>query len=211
MKNKSLSNSKLPLRRKRGRPSRKKSMEQPLNRVIIHAAKKVCCDYGVHGLTVERILKEAGVSRPTFYNLFKNKGDVLDIISTEVNEDLISAVTNTLNRNEPVNDRFLSVVDAYLDWGFRHGPIVRSLYQAIADQSSIAGKNRLKTVKALSEIIQNAIVASGRPCQDPLLLDALITMVEHLGTPVFTNTPSPEDISRVRSVIISIVKKLIIY
>lgn len=197
-----------PIKRKRGRPPKKGASEKSLHDVIIEAAKQVCCDKGVHGLTVELILKNAGVSRPTFYKFFKNKDEVLDLISKDVNQKLVDAIKGVFDRQKPDETGLSAVLDAYLDWGLKEGAIVGRLYQAIKDDTSLVTKNREETVRQVIATFQNALTASGQPERDPILLDALINTIEYLCNPLFTNEQSEEYSERVQTIVQQIIKKL---
>jgi AcrR family transcriptional regulator len=201
---------KQPVKRKRGRPPKKAAKEKPLHDVIVEAVRQVCCDHSVHGLTVELILRQAGISRPTFYKFFRNKEEVLDLVSKEVNQKLVNAITREFQKQNPKDLNFITVIDAYLDWGMGEGAIVDRLYQAVKDETSIPSMNRKNTVKQVIKVIQEAVVSSGRAEQDTLLLDALINTFEYLCNPLFTKKHTKKHFNRVRNIILDSLEKLII-
>ncbi len=198
------------LKRKRGRPPKSSELEKSLHDVIVDAAKQVCCENGVHGLTVELILRTAGVSRPTFYKFFRNKDEVLDLISKDVNQKLVDAVSKVFIKQKPDEAGLVAVIDAYLDWGIGEGAIVGRLYQAIKDETSLVTKNREDTVRQVIMVLQRAMVDFGRLEQDPLLLDALINTVEYLCTPLFTKEHPKEYFNRIRQIVLEILGKMIL-
>ncbi len=196
-----------PVKRKRGRPPKKNGFEKPMTDNIVDAARLVCCDVGVHGLTVERILIKAGISRPTFYKFFKNKDEVLDLIQQKVNQTLINSISLVFNETLPDEVSLESAIDAYLRWGMEEGAIVGKLYQAMGEPGLLTG-NRETTVSMVIDIFQQALIAAGRPEQDPLLLEVMIHAVEYLCNPLFTKEHSEEYYNRVRGLVISSFKKL---
>lgn len=197
-----------PAKRKRGRPATRGVSERPLNEIIIEAARQVCCDKGVHALTVELILRKAGISRPTFYKFFKNKDAVLDLISKDVNQKLVDALSRVFVKQNPDEAGFIAMIDAYLDWGMAEGAIVGRLYQAIKDETSLVSKNREDTVAQVILVLQEAMIIAGRQKQDPVLLDALINTVEYLCNPLFTKEHTKEYFNRVRQIVLDIIEKL---
>lgn len=199
-----------PEKRKRGRPSKKVSQAVPIRTLIVQAAREVCCRRGVHGLTVERILRTAGISRPTFYKFFKNKDEVLDQIQKDVNQALVDNIIRIFSESPPDEISLESAIDAYLGWGMKEGAIVGALYQAMSGEPKLLAENREKTVRMMVDIFQGALSLAGRPKQDPLLLEAMIHSIEYLCNPLFTGKHSDEYYQRVRGIVISAFKKLVL-
>ncbi len=197
-------------KRKRGRPSKKISKGMPINELIVSAAREVCCEKGVPGLTVERILNKAGISRPTFYKFFKNKDEVLDLISKDVNQKLINSIIRIFREQAPDEVGLESAIDAYLQWGMTEGAIVGRLYQAMNGEPRLVAENRQAAMNMLIGVFQSAIKVTGRPEKDPLLLDVLIYAVEHMCNPLFTKEHSEEYYNRVRGIVLDLFRKLIL-
>lgn len=213
MKQSNVLGSNKTIKRRRGRPTKQESIGLPLEDLVVEAGKQACCEHGVHGLTVEHILQKAGISRPTFYKLYKNKEMVLEVVCEQVQQKLVKAMKKALTESgsqpeatTPITDR---VIDAYLEWGMTEGPIVSRLYEAISDESSIVTQYRTKAVEALMDIFQDSIVKSGLPKCDPLLLTSLINLIEFLGNPLFSSKPSKAEIKRVRNIMRMVLDKLL--
>ncbi|MDA8141822.1 MAG: helix-turn-helix domain containing protein [Desulfobacteraceae bacterium] len=200
-------------KRKRGRPTKQDSQGLALEDLIIKAAKQVCCDYGVHALTVELILQKAGISRPTFYKFFKNKEVVLEVISQRAHQELVAAMQVTMLQSDLPCKGSTSIVDividTYLEWGLAQGPIVSRFYQAITDETSIIAQHRQKTGEALVNIFQEANINAGLPKFDPLLLTSLINLIEFLGNPLFAKRHSRAEFKRVRNIMRMVLEKLL--
>ena len=204
-----MASEKQSVKRKRGRPSKKNGFEKPMSDLIVDAARLVCCEVGVHGLTVERILRTAGISRPTFYKFFKNKDEVLDLIQQRVNQTLINSISLVFTDMLPDEVSLESAVDAYLKWGMEEGAIVGKLYQAMGEPGLLT-ENRETTVHMVIDVFQRALVAAGRTEQDPLLLEVMIHSCEYLCNPLFTKEHSDEYYNRVRGIVINSFKKLVL-
>jgi AcrR family transcriptional regulator len=59
------------------RVSRRTDEDNDVERAVLDALERVLADVSVHQLSVERILKEAGTSRATFYRNFNSKWSVI--------------------------------------------------------------------------------------------------------------------------------------
>jgi AcrR family transcriptional regulator len=59
------------------RVSRRSEEDNDVERAVLEALERVLADVSVHQLSVERILKEAGTSRATFYRNFNSKWSVI--------------------------------------------------------------------------------------------------------------------------------------
>jgi len=197
-------------KRPRGRPPKTESQSVSIREVIVQAAREVCCESGVHNLTVEHILVKSGISRPTFYKFFNNKDEVLDHIQKEVNQSLINSIIRIFTEKVPNEVSLESAIDAYLQWGMEEGAIIGKLYQAMVGGYGILSKNRETTINILINNFQHALAASGLPQRDPLLLRAMVHAVENLCNPLFTGKYSEEYYSRVRAIVVNSFKKLIL-
>ncbi|WP_027358525.1 TetR/AcrR family transcriptional regulator [Desulforegula conservatrix] len=198
-------NKKPTLQRRRGRPPKQED-QQSFDRVIIDAAADVCAVHGFHGTTVELIIQDAGVSRPTFYRFFKNKDDVLKKMAVEINQDLVDTVINAVKKAETVIEKIETGVDAYIDWGIRRGEIVRVLYNALFDPAFPIPEIRQNTFRQLTLLFVEELKEADRPAFDPLFIDALINTVEYLGTSLFTGRDSEKNLARVRNIILYFLK-----
>lgn len=214
MKHSSAAGSNKTLKRRRGRPTKEESIGLPLEDLMVAAAKQVCCEYGVHGLTVEHILRKAGISRPTFYKFFKNKEMVLEVVCEQTYQKLIEAMQKAvLQTPSPCSEGGSVadlVIDTYLAWGMSEGCIVKCFYEAITDETSIVTRYRTKTVEVLQALFQDTIDRSDIPECDPLLLTSMINLIEFLGVPLFSSNPSKAEVKRVRNIMRMVLEKLLL-
>ena len=68
------------LKRGRGRPAATDPSGDDLRDLVISAATEVYAEQGYGGTSVQKILAVSGVSRPTFYRLFKDRHEVIEAI-----------------------------------------------------------------------------------------------------------------------------------
>lgn len=180
---------------RRGRPPQDAATQQAVRRRLLDATGRAFTRVGYHELSVELILAEAGLSRPTFYKHFRNSDEPIRMVIREVNDDLIGRLgaavaaagspgggVGALDTSAP--DAY-SLVDTLLDtwrqWGTDLGPMLRPLFNELHDAHSPAAPERLRTHAILGDRLMALAAALGRPQESRLRVDALLQGVEFLG------------------------------
>jgi TetR/AcrR family transcriptional regulator len=167
--------------RRRGRPPNGPEAQQAIRQRLLDAARTVFTRVGYHGLSVELVIAEAGLSRPTFYKYFRNTDEPIDLVVQDVNDRLIaSLLASAAGHHDPVK-----VVDACLyawrQWGEDLGPMLRPLFAELHDPHSPASRHRRRTLDILSSLFVRVAQLLDRPAPSPLLIDTLLNGVEYLG------------------------------
>ena len=170
---------------KKTRPRGRRQATSPsLRDVLLQAAEKIYSTEGVHGTTVALVIKEAGVSRPTFYNYFDGCHEIIDEIVGNANKRLRQEIIASISLEKEPLPRAVAAIDAYFGWCSNTGPIVEAIYREIDDPASPASKHRNRIIADFVALLHAESSAFGRPLLDPLLYDTLIRAVEHLGSGV---------------------------
>ncbi|MEZ5568958.1 MAG: TetR/AcrR family transcriptional regulator [Halioglobus sp.] len=159
---------------------------------IINASAAVYAEHGYHGSSVERILQAAGISRPTFYRYFSDRYDAIDAVISDVNTQLLHSILQAINQATSLDDLLEAAVDAYFDWGRNHGPLVGSIYREIHDAASPASERRSQVQASLRDAFAQAGRGAPAVVDEPLLYEAAIHLVEHLGHATFWPAPVAE-------------------
>ena len=178
--------------RRPGRPSAAAASGEQLREEIIAASGQVYAQRGYHGVTVERILKAAGVSRPTFYRYFRDRYEVLDALIGALNDQLRDLIIDAVSESETLDVLLERAVDAYFEWGERIGPLAGPLYREIHDTASPASAHRLRLLRELLALFAQQPLEHLPVTNEPLLHDAAIHLVEHLGHSTFWPELLPE-------------------
>ncbi len=176
-------------KRKPGRPSAQAASGPQMRALIIAGAQRVYGEQGYHGTSVERILQSAGVSRPTFYRYFSDRDAVLDVIIGSLNDELKHLVETAVLSATTFNGLLEGVVDAYFDWGQRNGSLTGPVYRELHDEASPASVHRQRILDELMAIFTRPTIVGWQVTSEPLLIDAAIHLVEHLGHVTFWPTP----------------------
>jgi AcrR family transcriptional regulator len=176
-----------PVKRKRGRPPKPKSAGESIPETIIAATRYVYADTGFRDFSVELVLAEAGISRPTFYRHFKDKYDVISVVVERANRLLLDEVLQRIDGSQSLRDVVDRGVEAYFDWGLNIGKLAGSIYREIHDPESPASVHRDKNMVRLTAVLQSAGEHSGLQL-DSAVYEALVHTIEHVGHRAFWPT-----------------------
>ncbi len=144
---------------------------------------------GYHGLSVERVLEEAQLSRPTFYKHFRNVDEAVEEVLRDVNDRLIEALIAQVAGARDPFAAIESALGCWRRWGDELGPMLRPLFAELHDPHSPASRHRKRTLAILGERLGTQIEELGRSRPTRLQLDALLHGVEYLGYRFHLETP----------------------
>jgi TetR/AcrR family transcriptional regulator, ethionamide resistance regulator len=116
------------------RQTRQESRER-----IVRATEEVVRRRSYSELTVDEVMREAGIGRTIFYRHFDDLGDLLMRASREAIEELFEAQSSLVesgadDATEAVRRAMRAAVDVYQ----RHGPLLRCVSEAAAADEQIA-------------------------------------------------------------------------
>jgi TetR/AcrR family transcriptional regulator len=168
-------------KRGRGRPPRSQTEVEAIRRVIKGAAARVFSAHGYHGVSVELILQEGGISRPTFYRYFKNTDEVVELILREANDALIEAVVTAMRQASGPMQKIEVGLLAWRSWGEDMGPLLRAIFAELNDPQSPAAVHRQRVLDVIGQEMDQTMVALGRKPLDPMRVGAFVIGVEYLG------------------------------
>ena len=144
---------------------RKQSQRQRMLSATIDVAAR----HGYQATTIGRIVAQAGVSRPTFYDYFPNRDSCLLATVTTVNEQVLAEVTQRVDAQPPEHAAY-AAVEAIFDFCVEVPTMARFLVDA-----SLAGPAQI------SEARSDGIAAIARAVDDAyraLSAQALVPDIE---------------------------------
>lgn len=198
---KPVENRKSPVKRKRGRPPKPASAGDSIPETVIDATRYVYADHGFRDFSVELLLAEAGISRPTFYRHFKDKYDVINVVVERANLMLFDDIRQRTEGSPGVREVVDRGVEAYFDWGLNIGKLAGSIYREIHDPESPASVHRDRNIVKLTSLLQSAGERSGLQL-DAAVYEALIHTIEHVGHRAFWPTlKNAEEIQKLKDTI----------
>ncbi len=193
-----------PVKRKRGRPAKPKSAGESIPETIIAATRYVYADTGYRDFSVELLLAEAGISRPTFYRHFKDKYDVINVVVERANLMLIEDVERRTAGSQSLREVIDKSLDAYFDWGLKIGKLAGSIYREIHDPESPSSLHRDRNIAKGTAILQSAGERSGLQL-DTAVYEALVHTIEHVGHNAFwPSVKDAKEIAKLRDTIVFI-------
>lgn len=176
-------------RRSRGRPPKTEAELGEQRERLVAATRTVFSRVGYHGLNVEQVIEEAGVSRPTFYKYFASLDEVVEILLTQVNQDLIFRLLTALQSVAEPTAKVETAILAWRQWGEDLGEFLRPFYAELHNSTSPVGRHRQLTLDVLTMQIVDAVAALGRERPSPLHVATFINGVEYLGYHYHLETP----------------------
>ncbi|MED5389543.1 MAG: TetR/AcrR family transcriptional regulator [Pseudomonadota bacterium] len=166
-------------KKKRGRPAGQAGNTRAR---ILQAARQVYGEHGTYGTTVALILKQAGVSRPTFYKYFSSALDVIDVIVRDCNEEVEQLFVKVFEQPQKAFYDYLPVaLSGYLNWGRSLGPLMEARFRELHDLSSPVSRYRDDHNRRIVRILHDSMIEHGRTPPDDLALTSLVQGIEHLG------------------------------
>lgn len=170
----------VPPLRARGRPPKSAADQQHLKNRIADATLVVFAEHGYHAMTVELILTQAGVSRPTFYKYFRSLEEPLALAAYPLHERLVSSIAQALRQDGDAVLAAIAACDAYVAWARSLGTLTRQLYAEFYEQSSPVARFRLQTILAIQDLVRDKLQQAGRPVPDAATLELFTTGIEFL-------------------------------
>ena len=119
----------------RVRQSRRESRER-----IVTAATELVRRRAYAELSVDAVMREAGIGRTIFYRHFDDLADLLLRVSREAVEELFEAQSSFVqSRPGDATDAVRRALEAAVEVYRRHGPLLRCMAEAAAGDEQIAG------------------------------------------------------------------------
>lgn len=178
--------------RPRGRPPKSVAEQQQVRDRILDATRTVFTRVGYHGLSVELVIAEAGLSRPTFYKYFRNTDEPIDQVLAEVNRQLIASVLAAVDGPGDAFAKLAVGLSAWRRWGDALGPMLRPLFSELRDPHSPTSRHRQQTLDILADRCGDLLESLGRTRPSRLQIDTLLYGVEYLGYRFQLESPRDE-------------------
>ena len=179
----------VPLR-SRGRPPKTAADQETLKTRIVDATLQAFAEHGYRNMTVEHILLNAGISRPTFYKYFPQLEEPLALAAARINHDLLACIKQALqSANDPIMAA-TAACHAYIDWGIKLGKVLQPLYAEFYETSSPISRYRLQSIAGIQDMVYEALACSGRPRRTASPCSASATTSSSSRTARTSRTPN---------------------
>jgi AcrR family transcriptional regulator len=147
---------------------------------LIHIAFEMFGRNGFHGIGLDRIIDEAGVSKQTFYNHFESKDDlILSVLKHrhEVESKIFLDKLTQLGGDDPANKLrvLFDALHAWYDDPTWHGCIFMTAAAEFPMPHDPAHQSALEHMKAMQEHLQ--YLATMARARDPKMLAEELTLL----------------------------------
>lgn len=151
---------------------------------LVSAGLRMAERTGLMGMSVNRIVEEAGVAKGTFFHHFGDRARFLVAIHREFHDRLFGEIVQVIDGMSPGRHRLLTGVDAYLDGCLRHRGIRALLLEAraeplVADEIAARNKQWVQLITPDFEAMGWANAAEGAALWNGLVIEAALS---ELGT-----------------------------
>jgi len=116
---------------------------------------------GYHGLSAELIIEEAGISRPTFYKYFRSTEEPVEVLVSQVNDDLIARLMAAVAAAPDPLAKVESAILAWRQWGEDLGEFLRPFFAELNNPATPVGRHRQQTLTLLTGQIAGIIELLG--------------------------------------------------
>ncbi len=130
--------------------------------------------FGFRKTTVEEICRAAGVSKRTYYELFRDKADLLTRMLVHLASEAALGWRDALDPDQPTVEKVLSYLDGYEAFGRQHPAFAKCMHEIDNDVCSREFENH-PSVQAMRDALAGVLaegVARGelRPLDPPTLV-----------------------------------------
>ena len=109
------------------RLSRKEILQDFRTRSLLEATRKIIATEGFDAVTMERVAKEAGITKGAIYLYFRNKDQLILSAVEEIALEMLQEIQAHLDHKAPPWERLCQVVRAQIEIMERHQELLRTL------------------------------------------------------------------------------------
>jgi AcrR family transcriptional regulator len=128
---------------------------------ILQAAQELIAGKGVNAMTIDDIVRQAGVAKGTFYLYFHNKDEVINAVVEQIFEQLVQGfIAMTESQDSPIAERLLWLAQALAELARQPGALELSLTVHQSDNLAVHRRLEEKAASLLIPIVEK-IIAEG--------------------------------------------------
>src|SRR5258706_6383628 len=148
---------------------------------ILEGAAAAFGKRGFADTSVEDILEAAGVSRPTFYKVYRNQEEAVETLAETTYLSLIQALKNAVASVASPGAKLEQATEAYLRWRLSSGAFGRALDHESRRRGSSAASQRRAMMAAAAAFFEDEVGKGHREGVDPLIYVGLIAALESVA------------------------------
>ncbi|MEE2904067.1 MAG: TetR/AcrR family transcriptional regulator [Myxococcota bacterium] len=191
---------------KRGRPAHNSADLMAAKSSILQAAAQVF-DRSDEEAPVEEVLKEAQISRATFYKHFTSKEVLKETLFEFAANNVFQTIQDEVNQVEDPLERLSRGLRAFLSFHANRPRLYRTLLRSSLTPGTSLYSIRRKIIAKFSNFLATEVERAGREPIDPLTYEALLGAVEGTSINVLKGSGEvdPETIQRAHAVLMRVI------
>jgi AcrR family transcriptional regulator len=142
---------------------------------LLDALAEVIAEEGYLDTTVHKILKRAGISRRTYYELFKDKEDCFLVAYDEAAEHVVKLVQQACREGGSPERRIENSLRAMLEFGEREPKVARMCIIEVMAAGNVARERRTATMERLTNLVADALEERCESREEALLRGRVLT------------------------------------
>jgi AcrR family transcriptional regulator len=146
--------------------------------VILRGAADAFGRLGYARTTVEDILAAAGVSRRTFYRVFRSKDDAFHVLFDQAVEQALGLIRDAVAGATTPAGKVEAGLQAYLGAHLAIGPLARVLLLEQFPPGSPFGRRREAAVEAFIQLVEHEVRGLRPGRVDPLLVRGVVAAID---------------------------------
>ncbi len=150
---------------------------QKMTRKLIESALVVFSEKGIDASVIDDVIKQAGVSRGTFYNYFKTNTELLEAASSALADELVDAIENVVGQWDNPVERIATGIRLFLNFAKIYPTLANFVWRAGFNaanskflfydylprhivESKAQGLPEIKDVETTLELIMGTVLAA---------------------------------------------------
>ncbi|MGK5093248.1 TetR/AcrR family transcriptional regulator [Deltaproteobacteria bacterium TL4] len=172
---------------------------------ILWGSARVFSQQGLNLTTVQDILKNANISRRTFYQAFKNKEDVLAELFDISATILLQMVKDAVSEKRTITEKLEAGINSFFDLLLTTGPLGNFLLSESMRPESPLCKKRVALYAKIVEFMQENVIEEQHRSLDPIVLQIFIFAVVGAALHLYQETGMTEkEVERAKTALVAI-------
>jgi AcrR family transcriptional regulator len=148
---------------------------------LLRSMVDVVADVGYHAASVEKVIRHAGMSRRTFYDVFVDKHDCFLAGYDDVADHAVAIAAEAASTGESPRDRVRNLLSAFLGFWTDEPAAARACIVEVMAAGSAARARRGRVIRRLAALVEDPLCElRGRERAEPLAAVAFVGAVHEL-------------------------------
>ncbi|ADN01184.1 TetR/AcrR family transcriptional regulator [Spirochaeta thermophila] len=112
---------------------------------IIETASRLFWEHGYDRVPVERIIREVGIAKGTFYHHFRSKEDLLDAVVETFTDSIIDRLDKTLRDTSiPIEEKLTLLINQSVQFKLESIPLMLTILKTWLDPANVTFREKME-------------------------------------------------------------------